>query len=157
MRYNRNTTSLPCCHGRFSLGCSAFARRPALSLSTSRNLNLPIRSQQADFSARERSPLGRLSTPSIRENGLIAQPAGSSEHASVDVSASLGEHRCTRCLPPQEAPFPGATRQLVDHFANHATIYPLARACSKVTEIIPKSMITVISSISVKPLSRLCI
>jgi hypothetical protein len=35
------------------------------------------------------------------------------------LSAGLGFHRCTRCPPSQEAPFPGATRQLVTTCEQH--------------------------------------
>jgi len=78
------------------------------------------RSQQPDRSVRE----------AIRSVGPRMQSDRSAsrltEHANVD-SASLGKHRSTQCLPPRKAPFPGATRQVVDHSRTPTTARPLAR------------------------------
>jgi len=85
---------------------------PLLSSPTSRTaLSIPI--------ARS----ARQSDPSVREAvRSLSQPV--QRNTPTSIRQVWATHRSTRCLPPRKAPFPGATRQVVDH---SRTPQPLAR------------------------------
>ena len=101
---------------------------PRSAAARSLSLLFAVRPHDPRSAARSLSPQAQCDPP-IREAVRSLSPPVSTEHANVD-PASLGEHRSTRCLPPQEGAYPGGDPPGGRPLANFTTARPLARTAS---------------------------